>query len=123
MTLIKRSIFFLLVLLIGFSSLPLFSQALIPKEAKNGKPHWVIGSPGRQTIISTKRNCSSVPPTRAAPMAWQPAFEHLFSRRDRKTNFLSPLENMISLLEGFHKSLYNKAIVNKCPHEEGEEKN
>jgi gamma-glutamyltranspeptidase/glutathione hydrolase len=32
----KRSIFFLLVLLIGFSRLPLFSQALIPKEAKNG---------------------------------------------------------------------------------------
>jgi len=32
----KRLIFFLLVLLIGFSGLPLFSQALIPKEAKNG---------------------------------------------------------------------------------------
>ena len=40
--------------------------------AKNGKPHWVIGSPGGQTIISTKRNCSSVPLTRGAPMAWQP---------------------------------------------------
>jgi len=37
--------------------------------AKNGKPHWVIGSPGGQTIISTKRNCSSAPPIRAAPMA------------------------------------------------------
>jgi hypothetical protein len=42
--------------------------------AKNGKPHWVIGSPGGQTIIFTKRIRSSVPPTRAAPMAWQPAF-------------------------------------------------
>ncbi len=36
MTKNKRSIFFLLVLLVGFSGLPLFSQALIPKEAKNG---------------------------------------------------------------------------------------
>jgi gamma-glutamyltranspeptidase len=35
--------------------------------AKNGKPHWVIGSPGGQTIISTKSICSSVPPTRGAP--------------------------------------------------------
>ena len=42
--------------------------------AKNGKPHWVIGSPGGQTIISTKRICSSVKPTRAAPTAWQPDF-------------------------------------------------
>ncbi|MCX6575477.1 MAG: hypothetical protein NTV82_03675 [Candidatus Aminicenantes bacterium] len=36
MTMNKRSIFFLSVQLIGFSRLPLFSQALIPKEAKNG---------------------------------------------------------------------------------------
>jgi hypothetical protein len=36
----KRSIFFLLVLLIDFSELPLFSQALIPREAKNGKCSW-----------------------------------------------------------------------------------
>ena len=70
----KRSISYLSVLLIGLSGLPLFSQALIPKEAKNGKPHWVIGSPGGQTIISTKRNCSSVPPTRASPIVWQLAF-------------------------------------------------
>jgi hypothetical protein len=42
--------------------------------AKNSKPHWVIGSPGGQTIICTKRNCSSAPPTRAAQMAWKPAF-------------------------------------------------
>ncbi len=56
--------------------------------AKNGKPHWVIGSPGGQTIISTKRICSLVRPTRAAPMAWQPAFEDSFSQRIKKTNFL-----------------------------------
>jgi hypothetical protein len=36
MTMNKRSSFFLLVLLIGFSGPPLLSQAFIPKEAKNG---------------------------------------------------------------------------------------
>jgi hypothetical protein len=43
--------------------------------AKNGKPHWIIGCPGGQTIISTKSICSSVLPTRAAPMAWRPTFD------------------------------------------------
>jgi gamma-glutamyltranspeptidase/glutathione hydrolase len=36
MTMIKRSLISLLALLIGLSRFPLFSQALIPKEAKNG---------------------------------------------------------------------------------------
>jgi len=42
----KRLIFFLSVLLIGFSSLPLFSQALIPKEAKKG---MVVSTQGLAT--------------------------------------------------------------------------
>jgi hypothetical protein len=53
--------------------------------AKSSKPFWIIGSPGGQTFISAKRICSSVPPIRAAPTAWQPgfnpSFEHLLNFR------------------------------------------
>ncbi len=85
--------------------------------AKNGKPHWVIGSPGGQTIISTNVQVTvnlidfgmNIAEAVAAPRifhGWMPddapiyhsqrwgeaklEHEHSFHRRSRETNLLSP---------------------------------
>ena len=43
----------------------------------------VHGGVSGQTFIPAKSVCSSVPPTRAAPTAWQPDFEKSLELLDR----------------------------------------